>query len=148
MEALIFVGLQASGKSTFYKTHFFNTHLRISNDLLKTKHRERLLLNYCKDAAMPFVIDNTNYSKEVRRRYIDFCQNIGWTCSCYYFRTDLQRSLLWNEQRSSIEKVPRLGILGTHKKLETPIAAEGFRQIFYVDFEDGKLLARECQNEV
>lgn len=28
MEAIIFVGLQASGKSTFYKNHYFNTHLR------------------------------------------------------------------------------------------------------------------------
>ena len=36
MEMILFVGLPGSGKSTFYKNHYFNTHLRISNDLLKT----------------------------------------------------------------------------------------------------------------
>jgi hypothetical protein len=35
MEEIIFVGIQASGKSTFYKEKFFNSHLRISNDLFR-----------------------------------------------------------------------------------------------------------------
>jgi predicted kinase len=47
MEAIIFIGLQASGKSTFYKENFFNSHLRISNDLLKTKNRESRLIDFC-----------------------------------------------------------------------------------------------------
>ena len=37
MEMIIFVGLPGSGKSTYYKKYFFNTYLRISNDLLRTK---------------------------------------------------------------------------------------------------------------
>ena len=60
MEALIFVGLQASGKSTFYKERFFTTHLRINLDMLRTRHRERLLIGACLEAKQPFVVDNTN----------------------------------------------------------------------------------------
>lgn len=30
MEAVVFIGLQASGKSSFYKERFFSTHVRIS----------------------------------------------------------------------------------------------------------------------
>ena len=36
MEAIIFVGLPGSGKSSFYKERFFDSHVRISLDLLKT----------------------------------------------------------------------------------------------------------------
>ncbi|MCB9352743.1 MAG: ATP-binding protein, partial [Lewinellaceae bacterium] len=32
MEGILFIGIQASGKSTFYKERFFNSHLRISLD--------------------------------------------------------------------------------------------------------------------
>jgi predicted kinase len=36
MEAVIFTGLQATGKSSFFKERFFSTHVRISLDLLRT----------------------------------------------------------------------------------------------------------------
>lgn len=71
MEAIIFIGLQASGKSSFYKEHFFNSHLRISNDLLKTKNRQARMLDFCFDTNMPFVIDNTNPTREIRASYLE-----------------------------------------------------------------------------
>jgi len=40
VEAVIFMGLQGAGKSTFYRERFFATHLRISLDMLKTRHRD------------------------------------------------------------------------------------------------------------
>ena len=33
MEAVIFIGIQASGKSTFFKERFFNTHVRINLEM-------------------------------------------------------------------------------------------------------------------
>jgi len=39
MEAIIFIGIQATGKSTFYKDNFFKTHIRINLDMLKTRKR-------------------------------------------------------------------------------------------------------------
>jgi tRNA(His) guanylyltransferase len=44
MEAIILVGLQGSGKSSCYKDRFFCTHVRISLDLLKTRFREKRML--------------------------------------------------------------------------------------------------------
>ncbi len=44
MELLLFIGGQASGKSTFYHQRFRDTHLRINLDMLRTRHREAILL--------------------------------------------------------------------------------------------------------
>ena len=66
MEAVIFIDIQGTGKSSFYRERFFHTHVRINSDMLKTKHRLRLLLNACLEAKQPFVLDNTNVTKEVR----------------------------------------------------------------------------------
>ena len=60
MDAVLFIGLQASGNSSFYKERYFSTHVRISLDLLKTRNRERQFLTACLDTQQPFVIDNTN----------------------------------------------------------------------------------------
>ena len=41
-ELILFIGLQASGKSTFYAQRFSATHRHISKDLLRNnKNRER-----------------------------------------------------------------------------------------------------------
>lgn len=148
MEAIIFVGLQATGKSTFYKNNFFNTHLRISNDLLKTKNREKLILEFCKNTKMSFVIDNTNITKASREKYVEFCKEAKCDIKCFYFKTDLDRSLLWNSKRLGKEKVPDVGILGTYKKLEIPSIDEGFTELHYVDFSNEKFIVKDWLNEI
>ena len=47
MEAVIFVGIQGSGKTTLYRERFFDTHVRISLDMVRTREREQLLLAAC-----------------------------------------------------------------------------------------------------
>jgi predicted kinase len=37
MDIIILIGLQASGKSTFYRAHFADTHEHISKDLLSRR---------------------------------------------------------------------------------------------------------------
>ena len=44
MEMVLFIGIQATGKSSFYLERFFRTHVRINGDMLKTRHREELLI--------------------------------------------------------------------------------------------------------
>src|ERR1700732_3621890 len=60
MEAIIFIGIQGAGKSTFYRERFFDTHVRINLDMLRTRKREEQLLAACLDAGQSFVVDNTN----------------------------------------------------------------------------------------
>jgi len=68
VELIIFIGIQAVGKSTFYQQRLFNTHIRINLDMLKTRHREQILTNVCLTAKQPFVIDNTNVTRSERAR--------------------------------------------------------------------------------
>nr|WP_229638612.1 ATP-binding protein [Waterburya agarophytonicola] len=70
MEAVIFVGLQASGKSSFYREKFANSHIRLNLDMLKTRHREKLLFDACLQAKQSMVVDNTNPTKSDRAKYI------------------------------------------------------------------------------
>ena len=146
LEAIIFVGLQAKGKSTFYWNNFKNTHLRISNDLLKTKNRENKLLEFCTETRMSFVVDNTNLTKEKRNKYIDFCKNKDFKCICYYFKSDLKRSLEWNKKRSEKDLVPDVAILGSARNLEIPSKTEGFDELWYIDF-DGKNFIKQAWKE-
>src|SRR6266853_479136 len=78
MEAVIFVGVQGSGKTTFYRDRFFETHVRINLDMLKTRHREQLLLAACLAAKQPFVVDNTNPLPSDRARYIGVAREAGF----------------------------------------------------------------------
>jgi predicted kinase len=148
MEMIIFIGIQASGKSSFYKDNFFNTHLRISNDLLKTKNRENKLLDYCKNTEMPLVIDNTNVTKDARKKYIQFAQEINIPVIGYYFKTDVERSIKWNSERKGKECIPKVGILDAYKRLEKPSIDEGFDKLYYVDIIDNNFIINEWENEI
>lgn len=39
--------------------------------MLKTRHREDIILRACLEAKQPFVVDNTNPAKEERKKYIE-----------------------------------------------------------------------------
>ena len=132
MEAVILVGIQASGKTTFYKQRFFDTHVRISRDLLRTKNRESLLLDACIRGQQPFVVDNTNPLAEERARYIAPAREAGFRVVCYYFRTETRAAIARNNKREGRAKVPIPGLLGTYKKLQEPHPDEGFDEIYVV----------------
>src|SRR5256885_16229410 len=85
MEAVIVIGIQGSGKSHFYRERFFNSHLRISMDLLKTRARERRLLELCLQTQQPFVVDNTNATVANRASYIGVARGRGFRVVGYFF---------------------------------------------------------------
>ena len=124
MEAVIFAGIQASGKSTFYRERFFDTHVRINLDMLRTRRRERLLLEACIAAGQPFAVDNTNATAEERARYLAPARAAGFRVHGYFFEPDAQGSLRRNAARA--RQVPPRGIFGTLKRLERPSLEEGF----------------------
>ncbi|HKQ72712.1 MAG TPA: AAA family ATPase [Blastocatellia bacterium] len=149
MEAVIFIGIQATGKSTFYRQLFFNTHIRINLDMLKTRNRERILLAACLDAKQPFVIDNTNLTDEARANYIKQAKAAGFSITGYYFKSALQDALERNRQRSGKALIPEKGIIAAYRKLELPSLDEGFDRLFYVEIaEDGQFIVKEWSDEV
>jgi len=148
MECVIFIGIQASGKTEFYRQKFFKTHVRISLDMLKTRHREDVLLNACIEAKQSFVVDNTNPTAIVRSKYIVAARRRQVKIIGYYFRTDIQGSLERNENRSGRERLERVAILATHEKLELPKVKEGFDELKYVRIAEGFKFTVEDYNEV
>ena len=101
MQAVILIGIQASGKSTFCKERLFDTHVRINLDMLRTRHREQRLLAACIEAKQPFVIDNTNPTKEDRARYIALAKAAGFRVVGYYFASQIQECKERNAAREA-----------------------------------------------
>ena len=132
MEAVIFVGVQGSGKSTFYRERFFETHVRISLDMLRTRHREQLLLAACLAGKQAFVIDNTNPLPADRARYISPTREAGFRVVAYFFETNLRDAIRRNSQRVGKQKIPVPAIAGTLRKLQPPALEEGFDAIYTV----------------
>lgn len=132
MEAVIFMGIQAAGKSSFYRERFFNTHIRINLDMLKTRHREKLIFLACLEAKQRFVIDNTNPSLEDRQRYIIPAKEKDFQILGYYFDANLAECKRRNKERSPEQVIPTVGIIATYKKLVKPSFAEGFDVLYSV----------------
>ena len=137
VEMLLFIGMQASGKTTFYLRHFFETHVRISMDLLKTRHRERLFIQACLATGQRFVVDNTNPSAEERARYIGMAKQARFRVAGYFFEPDPVASSERNEQRTKKHRIPPAGLFGTLKRLERPRMDEGFDELFQVRASGG-----------
>jgi predicted kinase len=135
MELIIFIGLQATGKSSFYRTGFDRTHVRINLDMLKTRHRERRLLETCLEIRQACVIDNTNPSRADRARYIEPARAMGFSIIGYYFQSMLSEALVRNAARSAAERIPDQGLRGSLGRLERPSYAEGFTRLHYVHFD-------------
>lgn len=131
-EAVIFVGIQATGKSTYYRDSFFRTHVRINLDMLRTRHREKTLLQACVNAAQSFVVDNTNPMPDDRAPYIEMAGRADFKVVGYYFQSAVEGALARNEARAAEERVPRAGVLGTHGKLVVPSLEEGFDELWCV----------------
>lgn len=132
MEAVIFMGIQASGKTTFYCRKFFRSHLRINLDMLKTRHREKLLLDACIRMKQSFVVDNTNPTREDRRRYLEPAGGSGFKVTGYYFSSVLSECLERNRNRAEDERIPEAGIRGISSEMELPDQSEGFDELYYV----------------
>jgi len=136
VEAVIFVGLQAAGKSSFYRERFFDSHLRLSLDLVRTRNRERRLLQVCVETGLRFVVDNTNPTRAERQVYIRPAKEAGFRVIGYYFRSRVEECTRRNEQRPAARQVPLRGLLGTADRMELPSVGEGFDELHYVWIDD------------
>jgi predicted kinase len=149
VEAVIFVGLQGAGKTSFYRERFFATHLRLSLDMLKTRHRERRLLQACIETRQRFVVDNTNPTRAERNVYIRAAREAGFRVVGYYFQSRVEDCRRRNEQRPSGQQVPLRGILGTAGRMELPSPEEGFDELYYVRIDEaGSFVVEGWRDEV
>ena len=141
MEAVILIGIQGAGKSSFYRERFFNSHIRINRDMLKTRYREAVMVQACILAKQPFVVDNTNVLASERARFIEPAREAGFRVVGYFFLPDVRASIARNKKRPGKEAIPVPGLLGTAKRLQEPKPDEGFDRLHTVRLtEDNQFL--------
>ena len=138
MELIVFSGIQASGKTTFYRERFLATHARVSLDLLKTRQREDILLFACFAAQQPVVVDNTNPLAAQRTRYVHLARAAGFRAVLYFFDVSTRTAVGRNSGREGNAKVANVAIFGSQKKLQRPTRDEGFDEIFRVTTGEGE----------
>ena len=136
LEVIILMGLQASGKSTFFRNHFALTHAYVSKDQLrnsrKPARRQQQLIEEALRAGHSVVVDNTNPTKEEREKLIALGHFYGATVIGYYFEVQLWQSLERNKSRHGKARVPDVAIFTTLKRLVRPSFEEGFDRLFSV----------------
>ncbi len=132
VEAVVFIGILGSGKSSFFKERFYDTHVRISRDLLKTAHREREFFETCLRTKQRFVIDKVNATAKERSDYVQRAKAAGYHVVGYYFQCTPQEAIARNNQRAGKARVPVPGILSAYKRMEPPTLSEGFDELYWV----------------
>jgi predicted kinase len=135
MQAVIFIWAQAVGKSTFYQQYFSHSHLRINLDMLRSRPREKRLVELCCELGQRFVVDNTNPSADERARYLVQANAARMECIGYYFSSRMAELLTRNRQRPIARQVPGKAIGGTLSRLQLPEFSEGFDKLYYVRLE-------------
>lgn len=136
MDVLLFCGIQAAGKSTYYHCHCAFTHLLISKDLMgrqaHKERRQRELLHLALQAQHSVVIDNTNPTPAERVPLIEIAHQYGTTVIAYYFMTPLKQAIERNQQREEQSRIPVVALYSTAARLIPPTFEEGFDKIYYV----------------
>ena len=131
MKAIIFIGIQASGKTSFFKQEMEKDgFVHISMDIIGNRNKEKHLILDCIAAGKDFVIDNTNPTRAERRRYLDLLEGSGYEVSGYFFQSRVKDCMKRNRERGG--SVPPKAIAATSNKLEMPSFAEGFDILKYI----------------
>ena len=158
MEVILMIGIPGSGKTTISQIAFPN-HANISLDKIKkfpTAKKYELLNRYAVNDSLPpnqklsmgrsiehvmindalkdgknVVIDDTNVTREIRRRHIRLASQYGATINAIFFQ-NIQKA--YEQNRTRREGALDRKILDKfHKELEMPHESEGFEfiQIIY-----------------
>ena len=146
MEMVIFIGAQASGKSSFFQQHFSDSHIRINLDMLRTRHRESILLSACFRASQSFVVDNTNPRMSDRRKYFQLASRSSdnqLRATGFYFQSSIETCIGRNRGRAVARKIPDHAIAATVRKIEMPSLEEGFDQLHFVRIVEGEFIVED-----
>ncbi len=148
MELVILIGIPATGKSTFARERFGETHLRLNLDMLGTRRREDILFAACLEAKQPIVIDNTNTTRAERARYIGAAKAERFRIVGYYFSSRIADATHRNSSRPEAARVPDAAILGMAGRLEAPRIDEGFDALNYVRIEPEGFVVEGWRDEL
>jgi predicted kinase len=148
VDLVVLVGLQGSGKTTFFRSRFAGTHAHVSKDLFRNardpRRRQRALVAEAAAAGRSAVVDNTNPSRADRAELVALARALGMRPVCFWFPPDPRASIARNAGREGKARVPVVAILATARRLAPPALDEGFEELHEVRArEDGGFEVRE-----
>lgn len=130
---IIFVGLQGSGKTTWYREHLAATHVHVSKDLMPNARnrdtRQQDEIAKALAAGKSVVVDNTNPTLDSRAPLIALGRRHGARVIGIYFDAHVPTSLMRNRAREGKARVPDVAIFRTKKQLVPPTLDEGFDEV-------------------
>jgi predicted kinase len=133
LELIILVGLQGSGKTTWYREHVAATHVHVSKDLMPNARnrdtRQQQQIEEALKGGRSVVADNTNPSLDSRAPLIAIGHRHGARVIAVYFEAHVPTSLMRNRAREGKARVPDVAIFRTKKQLVPPSLDEGFDEI-------------------
>jgi predicted kinase len=130
LELVVFVGLPASGKSSFYRARFAATHALVSKDLMPNNRRRAArqleLVTAALRAGRPVVVDNTNTRRADRAELLQVAAAWRIPAVVYHFTATVETCLARNRAREGKARVPDVALFTAKKLLEPPGDDEGF----------------------
>lgn len=141
-ELAIFIGLQASGKSSFYRRCLEGSHAHVSKDRMRQggSKQQRMLRQVDRHlgAGRSVAVDNTNVTRADRAALIAAAQAHEARVVGYYFSSRLADCLPRNAARLGEARVPDVALFATAKRLERPSLDEGFAALYLVRITPGQ----------
>ncbi|MCP3802225.1 AAA family ATPase [Allokutzneria sp. A3M-2-11 16] len=138
-EIAILIGLQASGKTSFYRAVLAATHHHVSKDAFPNARRRQArqlrLIGEALDAGRDVAVDNTNPSAEEWLPIMEVGRARGARIAGYWFPPDIAASHERNALRDNKTRVPDVGLYATLKRLRKPLPTDGFDELFTVRFD-------------
>ena len=143
----VLMGLQGSGKSTFYHTHLASDYVRVNLDTLKNRTREWELVEECLAEGRSFAVDNTNPTRLDRARYIVPAKAAGYRVVGYFLESKIRDCIARNALREGKARVPDKAIAATSNRLELPSYEEGFDELYFVKNDGVTMTVKEWRTK-
>ena len=141
MEIVLLIGLQGSGKSTFYRSRFASTHVLVSKDLLRNnrrpQRRQMKLIEEALGEGRSVVVDNTNPTPEDRAPIIAAARAFGAEVVGFVFDVPFDECLERNRGRVGRAQVPDAALYITRARMRRPTVDEGFDRLHRVSTAPG-----------
>lgn len=131
-DVVIFIGIPASGKTTFYRERFFPAYVYISLDQIRTRSAEAELFSFCLRRRKNCVIDNTNVKRQTRAHYISAAMESGARVIGYCFPIKPDEAIRRNATRVGRACVPEHVIKRIYGDFVYPKLDEGFDALYFV----------------
>jgi predicted kinase len=144
VELIVLSGLQASGKTSFYRARLAATHVHVSKDAWPNarnrERRQQRLIAEALAAGQSVVVDNTNPSPVERRPLLELGRLAGARLVSFHFVSTVEASLARNGDRSGRARVADVGIFTVAGRLIAPGVDEGFDECYEVRLVDGNFV--------